>query len=176
MSTTQALPDGVAAQIAETAGTAGAGPVAEIGQAARQATQMAAEQASSAPVFSWSSYLMAIGMLCLILAVLWLLLRWLKKSGGLRMFGISAGTVIESRIALGPKKNLLVVNIEGKRLLLGVTDHHISRLAELPSTDDDEAAGADESSNSAGLGKALSALRRRGGKTADVKKATEKNH
>ena len=77
-------------------------------------------------------------MLCLRRAARWCAVRCLKKRGGLRMFGVGTGVQIENRVSLGPKKNLLVVRAHGKRLLFGVTDHHISRLADLPLEDDGE--------------------------------------
>jgi flagellar protein FliO/FliZ len=71
-------------------------------------------------------------VLCLFVAGLWLALRWLKKRGTLRRFGGNADMAMESRLSLGPKKNLLIVRLRDRRLLLGITEHHISKLAELP--------------------------------------------
>ena len=39
---------------------------------------------------------------------------------------------IESRLSLGPKKWMVVTRVHGKRLVLGVTDHTITKLVELP--------------------------------------------
>ncbi|MDR2892085.1 MAG: flagellar biosynthetic protein FliO [Deltaproteobacteria bacterium] len=108
-------------------------------QTAGQVVEQVAGQAASIPVFSWSGYITTVGMLCLLLGALWLALRLLKKRGGLKIFGVNEALAVESRLSLGPKKNLLVVRTSGKRLLLGVTDHHISKLAELPLEDDDAA-------------------------------------
>jgi len=90
------------------------------------------------PVFSWGGYFMALGFMFLLLGLLWFALRFLKKSGGLRFFAGDSGLQVESRCALGPKKHLLVVRYLDKRLLLGVTEHHISLLGEYPSDDDVE--------------------------------------
>lgn len=75
---------------------------------------------------------MTLAVLFLLLAALWFALRFLKKRGNLRLFNANADLRIESRLSLGSKKNLLLVRLPHKRLVLGVTDHHISKLAELP--------------------------------------------
>lgn len=85
--------------------------------------------------FSWNGYFMALGFMFLLLGLLWFALRFLKKSGGLRFFAGDSGMQVESRCALGAKKHLLMVNYLGKRLLLGVTEHHISLLGEYPPDD-----------------------------------------
>jgi flagellar protein FliO/FliZ len=97
-----------------------------------QAVSGAASAAQVIPAFSWSGYLTTLAVLFLLLAALWFALRLLKKRGNLRLFSANADLRIESRLSLGPKKNLLLVRLPHKRLLLGVTDHHISKLAELP--------------------------------------------
>jgi flagellar protein FliO/FliZ len=97
-----------------------------------RAVSGAASAAQAVPVFSWSGYLMTLAVLFLLLAALWFALRFLKKRGNLRLFNANADLRIESRLSLGSKKNLLLVRLPHKRLVLGVTDHHISKLAELP--------------------------------------------
>lgn len=101
-------------------------------------------QAATISTFSWSGYFMTIAVLCLLLAGLWLALRWLKKRGTLRRFGGNEEMEMESRLSLGPKRNLLIVRLRDRRLLLGVTEHHISKLAELPLYYYDEADDGDE--------------------------------
>lgn len=82
---------------------------------------------------SWSGYFEALAILCFILALLWALL-WLFRrrgnSGGL-FNSATPGMRIENRLALGPKKWILVVRYLDRRLVLGVTDEHIRLLTEL---------------------------------------------
>lgn len=112
----------------------------QISEAAEQAAALPPDSAVM-PSFSWSGYFMSLAVLCLLLAALWFALRFIKRRGGLRAFGGNEDLRLESRFSIGPKKNLLVVRLADRRLVLGVTDHHISRLAELPlhqGEDDDE--------------------------------------
>jgi flagellar biosynthetic protein FliO len=110
----------------------------DISGAASGAASGLAQAAPAIPSVAWSGYLMTLALLFLLLAALWFALRFLKKRGNLRFFGTNADLQIESRLSLGPKKNLLIVRTPHKRLLLGVTDHHISKISELPldGTDD----------------------------------------
>ncbi|MDL2307357.1 flagellar biosynthetic protein FliO [Desulfovibrio sp. OttesenSCG-928-C06] len=124
-----------------------------------QLSQQLGTQAATFQEYSWGGYFMALGMLCLLLAALWFALRFLKNRGGLRVFGVGTGVRVENRVSLGPKKNLLVVSAHGKRLLLGVTDHHISKLAELPLDDDEDADAQTTSAPSSGFGGWKAALR-----------------
>ena len=131
------------------------GQAEQAGQAAEQLSSLPLDQAPVAeladlsgqaaaiPTFSWSGYFMTIAVLCLLLAGLWMALRWLKKRGTLRRFGGNQEMEMESRLSLGPKKNLLIVRLRDRRLLLGITDHHISKLAELPLYYYDEAEDED---------------------------------
>jgi flagellar protein FliO/FliZ len=82
--------------------------------------------------FSWSGYFEALAWLCFALALLCLILWVIKRRGGVHFPGASPGARIESRLALGSRKWLLAVHFQGRRLLLGVTDQHISLLCELP--------------------------------------------
>ena len=84
--------------------------------------------------------------MCLALAVLWALLWFVKRRGGMSgmVFSSSPGMRIESRLALGPKKWILVARYQDRRLVLGVTEHSISLLTELYDEKDlANAAGAD---------------------------------
>ncbi|MDR1360609.1 MAG: flagellar biosynthetic protein FliO [Deltaproteobacteria bacterium] len=82
--------------------------------------------------FSWSGYFEALAWLCFALALLCLVLWLIKRRGGVRFPGAFPAARIESRLALGAKKWLLCVHFQGRRLLIGVTDQHISLLCELP--------------------------------------------
>jgi flagellar protein FliO/FliZ len=86
--------------------------------------------------FSWGGYFEALAWLCFALALLCLILWLVKRRGGIHFPGASSSARIESRLALGPKKWLLSVHFQGRRLLLGVTDQHISLLCELPPEED----------------------------------------
>lgn len=93
--------------------------------------------APQAPVFSWSGYLEAVGLLFLLLAVLWLVL-WCMRRFGKFSFLPRPGAlprdalVMEAQMPLGPRKGLMVVRFLNRRLLLGVTEHQVSLLTESP--------------------------------------------
>lgn len=81
----------------------------------------------------WGDYLEALALICFALAVL-LCALWLfkKLSSGTAFFRPSASSklVVENRLAIAPKKWILVVRAEDKRLIVGVTDHSINLLSE----------------------------------------------
>lgn len=88
-----------------------------------------------------SGYFEMLGYLLLILGGVWLLL-WLLRRSGVGMFSPQRQTMaIESRLSLGPKKWMVVTRVHGKRLVLGITDHTISLLAELPPVTQESAVG-----------------------------------
>jgi flagellar protein FliO/FliZ len=64
--------------------------------------------------------------LAVVLAVLWFLQKKLSKRG----FGKAAGKAITliGRQAVGPKASVAVVEIDGRRLVLGVTEHAVTVL------------------------------------------------
>ncbi len=113
---------------AQMANATSAGPLA---RAAAGATDALGQALPAAPAFSWASYFWAIFVLFLVLGGLWAVLALLKKKGGLKVFGVAENFQVEARIPLGPKKHLMLVRFLNKRLLLGVTDHQITKLAEL---------------------------------------------
>ncbi|MEO8071025.1 MAG: flagellar biosynthetic protein FliO [Acidobacteriota bacterium] len=67
--------------------------------------------------------------LALVLAMI-AALAWLVKRGvlGRRPAGLLG---VESTLALGDRRQLLVVTVEGRRLLLGVAPNHVSLVTEL---------------------------------------------
>lgn len=109
--------------------------------ASSQAFERAAEvtpasaSALGQPAFSWSGYVQAIGILCLLLALLWFVL-WLVRRYGRFSFLPRPGAlprgalVMEAQMPLGPRKGLMVVRFLNKRLLLGVTEQQITLLGE----------------------------------------------
>ncbi len=87
-------------------------------------------------LFSWGGYFQALAVLFLIVAALWVALWYLKRKGGFKILTMQGDLALESRMALGPKKALIVVRFLNKRVLLGVTDQQITMLTELPTDDE----------------------------------------
>lgn len=85
--------------------------------------------------FSWGGYVQALGILCLLLAALWLVL-WLVRRYGRFNFLPRPGAlprgalVMEAQMPLGPRKGLMVVRFMNSRLLLGITEQQICLLKE----------------------------------------------
>ena len=88
-------------------------------------------------IMSWGGYFQGLGFLFLLIALLWAALWFLKRKGGLKLLTMQGDLAVESRLTLSRKKSLLVVRFLNKRLLLGVTDHQITMLTELPIDEDD---------------------------------------
>lgn len=115
-------------------------PVAPVAPATSPAASGGAQSANSSVLsglpdvnLSWSGYFEALAILCfilaLILAVLWLFRR--RGGAGGLFTQATPGMRVESRLALGPKKWLLVVRYLDRRLVLGVTEENIRLLTEL---------------------------------------------
>ena len=89
------------------------------------------------PVPFLGGYFEALAIVCFALALLWALLWLVKRYGrGSGFLGGSTGMRVESRLALGPKKWIIVVRDLDRRLVLGLTDANISLLTELPFEDE----------------------------------------
>jgi flagellar protein FliO/FliZ len=73
------------------------------------------------------SLLVVIGLLFLFV---WALRRGLLRTGP---FGSRSGIVVETAIALGERRSLVIVEVEGRRMLLGLTTGSMSLLADLAS-------------------------------------------
>jgi flagellar protein FliO/FliZ len=59
-------------------------------------------------------------------------LAWLLRHGGLGRFAPRAGVVgVETAISLGERRQLVIVAVEGRRLLLGVTSAQVTFVTEL---------------------------------------------
>lgn len=75
------------------------------------------------------------------------LLVWLVRRGGLGRLGLArrGGPLgIETAMALGERRSLVIVSVEGRRLLLGLSPMQVNLLAELkapPAGSFDEALG-----------------------------------
>jgi flagellar protein FliO/FliZ len=103
--------------------------------AAQNATVSAGRLAPDA-AWSWSGYFEALALICFLLALLWLLMRFVSKRGGAPGLLLSArGLHVESRLALGPRKWVFLLRCLDRRLLIGVTDHAITMLADLETRD-----------------------------------------
>lgn len=85
--------------------------------------------------FSWSGYIQALGIMCLLLGALWFGVWALRKYGRFNFLPRPGSLpkdslVMEAQMPLGPKKGLMVVRFMNRRLLLGVTEHNISLITE----------------------------------------------
>ena len=108
-----------------------------VGSVAQEAVTAVAEPAVALgqSSFSWGSYIQAVGIVFLLVAVLWLAV-WLARRFGKFNFMPRPGSlprdalVMEAQLPLGPRKGLMVVRFLNKRLLLGVTDQQITLLTE----------------------------------------------
>lgn len=99
-----------------------------------------AEQVAQ-PVFSWGGYIQALGVMCVLLALLWFAVWAIRRYGKFNFLPRPGSLprdslVMEAQMPLGPRKGLMVVRFMGRRLLLGVTDQHISLLTEERNTDE----------------------------------------
>lgn len=81
---------------------------------------------------SWGGYFEALAILCFVLAFLWAVLWLMKRHKGGLFSGGAPGMRIETRMALGPKKWIVVARYLDRRLILGVTDERITMLTEMP--------------------------------------------
>ena len=61
-------------------------------------------------------------------------LAWLVRRGPLgRLVSAGQPVAVEAAISLGERRSLVIVTVEGRRLLLGLTSTHISLVTELRS-------------------------------------------
>ncbi len=93
--------------------------------------------------FTWGGYFQAVGTLLLLLALLWGLVWCVRKYGKFNFLPRPGsfprdGLRVESQLPIGPRKSLMVVRFLNDRLLLGVTDTHITLLKETRSHTDEE--------------------------------------
>jgi flagellar protein FliO/FliZ len=70
-----------------------------------------------------------LGGLAVVLALLGGL-AWLLRRGGLARRA-AGGFGVESALPLGERRSLIIVTVEGRRLLLGLAPHQISLVSEL---------------------------------------------
>lgn len=91
--------------------------------------------ANAQNAFSWGGYFQAIGILCLLLALLWFGVWCIRRYGKFNFIPRPGALpkdalIMEAQMPLGPKKGLMVVRFLNRRLLLGVTEHQISLITE----------------------------------------------
>ena len=70
-------------------------------------------------------FFLVLGLVCV---CLWLF----RRIGGKYMTASTPRMVLEGRLSIGPKRWIMLVRVDSKRLILGLTDQHIVMLAELP--------------------------------------------
>jgi flagellar protein FliO/FliZ len=58
-------------------------------------------------------------------------LAWLARRGGFRRATGAAAIAVETATALGERRTLVIVAVEGRRLLLGLTPGSVSLVTEL---------------------------------------------
>jgi flagellar protein FliO/FliZ len=97
-------------------------------------TQAPAGQSALDPVVGVAGGLQAFAAIVLVLALV-ATLAWLVRRGTLRLPGsLKRQTMtIESATPLGERRSLVVVSVEGRRLLLGLTPTQVSLVTELAS-------------------------------------------
>ncbi len=85
-------------------------------------------QAQLDPLPSPGGGFRAIAGLVIVLGVLFTL-AWMARRGKLRLPGSRgrAAVAIEAAVPLGERRSLVVVSVEGRRLLLGLTPAQVSR-------------------------------------------------
>lgn len=84
------------------------------------------------PALGSAGGLQALAAVCVVL-VLVAALSWLVRRGTLRLPGASRRQAmqIESATPLGDRRSLVIVSVEGRRLLLGLTPTQVSLVTEL---------------------------------------------
>jgi len=76
-------------------------------------------------------------VLGLLLLFVWALRRGMFKGGP---FSQRSSIVVETAVALGDRRSLVIVSVEGRRLLLGLATGSVSHLADLAPVSTHEAA------------------------------------
>ena len=78
----------------------------------------------------WPALLAFAAVIAMIPAVMWVLKR---LQGGIKTGG--QGIQLRSGLALGPRERVAVIDVQGRRFLVGVTAQSVSLIAELDATD-----------------------------------------
>lgn len=88
-------------------------------------------------------YLMGLGFASVLLLFVWILIKSLNKKKTLKHSPFQIK--ITNQYPLGPKKNLMMIEVAGEHLLIGVTDHNITLIKNLAVLDDDLPMGEQKS-------------------------------
>jgi len=84
--------------------------------------------------FGWLFVKMILAMVVVLALAIWFMKYWLPRFYGVNQ--AAAGKIkVLFRFGLEPRKSLYVINLGKKNLLVGVTDHQLSTLAELSEED-----------------------------------------
>lgn len=86
-----------------------------------------------------ASVQMVLGLAAVLAVILGL--AWVAKRFNLNGTGGIAGMRVAGALPVGPKEKILLVEVEGKRLLLGVTAHQITLLQSAPAGESGPAGG-----------------------------------
>ncbi|MCR4666510.1 MAG: flagellar biosynthetic protein FliO [Desulfovibrio sp.] len=105
--------------------------------AATSASTETAPLLADAPNYSVGGYIQGLGLMFLLIAGLWFLVRFLKRYGRFNFIPRQDSLprdsfFMEAQMPVGPRKFLMVVRFMEKRYLLGVTDQQISVLTSAP--------------------------------------------
>jgi flagellar protein FliO/FliZ len=86
--------------------------------------------AQGAPALPWFEAVLAtLFVLGLLAATLWLLRRGLTRRSGQRSL-----MSVETSMPLGERRSIVVIEVEGRRLLVGMAPGHVQLLTELKPT------------------------------------------
>ncbi len=79
------------------------------------------------PALPWGqAFIATVAVLALLAAALWLLRRTMLRTGGR-----AASMRVEGSLALGERRSLIIVDVEGRRLLVGLAPGHVGLVTEL---------------------------------------------
>jgi flagellar biosynthetic protein FliO len=85
-------------------------------------------------------------------------LAWVVRRGGLGALARKGGAIaVETAVALGERRSLVIVSVEGRRLLLGLTPTHMSLVTELGAGFDTALGAGCDTAPGAGFDTALGA-------------------
>lgn len=86
------------------------------------------------PSFGWGNYFQGIGIMLLLLFAFWYILKLMRKYGNGRFLPNQKllprdSMYLEGQLPLGQGKSIVIVNVLGDRLVLGVTEKNINLLS-----------------------------------------------
>lgn len=79
------------------------------------------------PSLPWGqAFIATLAVLALLAGALWLLRRTMSRTGGR-----TTSMRVEGSLALGERRSLIIVDVEGRRLLVGLAPGHVALVTEL---------------------------------------------